>query len=284
MAFRDILLVLNTYPNPTPVSVIEHAVKFADAVGAKISAIACEVQVEVPSRFNFLSNLLIDVPGLAAAELQKSVDSAQVLLRAFETTAQKAGNYQETIPQRSTTADMPNVLVEYGRMRDLTIMPVHDDDQIDQWAAETVIFESGRPTLILPLDPARMRPGPLNTVVVAWDFSRPAARAIWDALPILEKAKTVRVITIPDEKRIDSSRSAEDLARYLARHGIEVMLEQVHAWGRTIGETVESYVTAHHADLLVMGAYGHSRVRQVILGGATKGLLSRPPLPIFFSH
>ena len=107
---------------------------------------------------------------------------------------------------------------------------------------------------------------------------------IWDALPLPKKAKTIRVVTIPDEKRIDSSRSAEELDRYLSRHGIEAILEQTHAWGRTIGTALETYIADHHANLLVMGAYGHSRIRQIVLGGATKSMLSRPPLSIFFSH
>src|SRR6476661_2658224 len=149
----------------------------------------------------------------------------------------------------------------------LTIVPV--PESYDQWYAEAVIFGSGRPVLVLPEVP-RARPFELGTVAVAWDFSRAAARAISDAMPLLEKARKVRIVTVTNEKRLDSKHSGEALARNLARHGI--------------GEVLEAYTVSHRIDLLVMGADGHPRWRQFILGGATKSLLSKPPLPIMFSH
>ena len=118
-------------------------------------------------------------------------------------------------------------------------------------------------------------------MVVAWDFSRPAARAVADALPILEKAKHVSVVTVTNEKVIDTKRSGAELAKHLARHGVAVVLDTVDAAGCGIGDVLESYVTSRNADILVMGAYGHSRIREFILGGATQSMLSRPPLPIF---
>jgi nucleotide-binding universal stress UspA family protein len=119
---------------------------------------------------------------------------------------------------------------------------------------------------------------------VAWDFGRTAARAVADALPILEKAKKVRVVTIADDKVIDTEHSAEELAKNLSRHGIDVVLDKIDAKGRPTGEVLESYALSYTVDLLVMGAYGHSRLREFILGGATKYLLSKPPFPILFSH
>ena len=153
----------------------------------------------------------------------------------------------------------------------------------DRWYAEAVIFGSGKPTLILPQSP-RSRPFELGTVAVAWDFSRAAARAVSDALPLLEKAKKVRVVTVLNEKLLDTKHSAEELSKNLSRHGIDVVLDRVDAKGRPIGDVLEAYVASHAADLLVMGAYGHARLRELVLGGATKSLLSKPPLPILFSH
>jgi len=121
-------------------------------------------------------------------------------------------------------------------------------------------------------------------VVVAWDFSRPAARAVADALPLLEKAKQVYVVTVSNEKAIESRRSGTELAKHLKRHGVDAVLDTVDAAGRGIGDILKSYVTSRSADLLVMGAYGHSRIREFILGGATKSMLSRPPVPVFLSH
>jgi nucleotide-binding universal stress UspA family protein len=136
---------------------------------------------------------------------------------------------------------------------------------------------------VLPEGP-QARPFELGTVAVAWDFSRAAARAISDAMPLLEKARKVRVVTVTNEKKLDDKHSAEALAKNLARHGIDVVLDKVDAAGRRIGSVLETYTASHRADVLVMGAYGHARWREFILGGATQSLLSKPPLPILFSH
>jgi nucleotide-binding universal stress UspA family protein len=161
---------------------------------------------------------------------------------------------------------------------------VPEGDYVDQWYAESIIFGSGRPTVVLPETPKRAGAFALNTVVVAWDYSRPAARAVADSIPILERAKLVRIVVVTNEKVFDTKRSGPELAKHLARHGVEVVLDTVDAAGRGIGDVLESYVASRNVDLLVMGAYGHSRIREFILGGATKSMLSRPPLPIFLSH
>ena len=150
----------------------------------------------------------------------------------------------------------PRTLVEYARLRDLTILSVPESS--DQWYAEAIIFGSGRPTLILPESP-RPRPFQLGTVAVAWDFSRAAARAVSDALPMLELAKKVRIVTVINEKALDTKRSGEELAKNLARHGIDVVLDKVDAKGRIRSARFSNPTrSSHGADLLVMGAYGHS--------------------------
>lgn len=277
MAFRDILVALTSYPEPTPVSVVEEAVSVASLLGAHIAALSCEVHVEVPG--HFISGAVVGLPGIIAEELSKSRRNAQDLLAAFEAAAAKAGISCETVLEKCKTLEVPELLVEYARLRDLTIMP----ESNDRWHAEAVMFGSGRPTLILPQKP-RSRPLALGTVAVAWDFSRAAARAVSDARPLLEKAKKVRVVTVLNEKRLDQKHSAEELSKNLARHGIDVVLDRVDAKGRPIGAVLEAYTASHAADLLVMGAYGHSRLREFVLGGATNSLLSKPPLPILFSH
>jgi nucleotide-binding universal stress UspA family protein len=277
MAFRDILVVLTSYPEPTPVSVVEEAVAVASLLGAHIAALSCEMHVQVPG--HFMSGAVVGLPGIIAEEAGKSRRNAQDLLASFEAAAAKAGVSCESMLERCQTVEVPELLVEYARLRDLTIMPEQDD----RWYAEAVMFGSGRPTLILPEKP-RSRPFELGTVAVAWDFSRAAARAVSDAMPLLEKAKRVRVVTVLNEKRLDRKHSAEELSKNLTRHGIDIVLDRVDAQGRPIGAVLEAYVASHGVDLLVMGAYGHSRLREFVLGGATKSLLSKPPLPILFSH
>jgi nucleotide-binding universal stress UspA family protein len=279
MGFKDILLTLTSYPDPTPASVAEDAVSIAAAFDAHLAAVACEVHVDVPG--HFLSGSIANIPGLIAGETERSRKSAKDMLAAFEAAADKAGILHETHLEKCPTFAVPDLLVEYARLRDLTIVPV--PESYDQWYAEAVIFGSGRPTLILPEAP-RPRPFELGTVAIAWDFSRAAARAVSDALPMVEKAKKVRIVTITNEKKLDTKHSAEELAKNLARHSIDVVLDKVDAKSRRIGEALEAYTVSHQVDVLVMGAYGHARWREFILGGATKSLLSKPPLPILFSH
>ena len=277
MAYNDILVALTSYPEPTPVSVVEDAVSVAAALGAHIAALSCEMHVQVPG--HFISGSVVGLPGVIAGEAGKSRKNAQDLLAAFEAAAAKSGVSRESILQKCKSFEVPDLLVEYARLRDLTIMPASND----RWYAEAVIFGSGKPTLILPESP-RPRPFELGTVAVAWDFSRAAARAVADAIPLLEKAKKVRVVTVLNEKHMDNKHSAEELSKNLSRHGIDVVLDRVDAKGRPIGDVLEAYVASHASDMLVMGAYGHSRLREFVLGGATKSLLSKPPLPILFSH
>ena len=282
MAIKDILLALTTYPDRTSDTAVEGAVAIAAALDARIAAIACEVRVKLPS--SVLGNALIDLPAIAAAEAQKSAANAAHLLGVFSEQARKRGLNAETISERSFSADVPETLTTYARFRDLTILPVPQGDDFDQWYAESVIFGSGRPALIIPDEWKRRVPFQLDTAVVAWDFSKTAARAVADAIPFLQKAKRVYVVTVANEKQIDTDRSAVELAKHLAHHRIEVTVDTADAAGRDIGTALQAYCASRDADLLVMGAYGHARLREFFLGGATRSMLSQPTLPILMSH
>ena len=178
------------------------------------------MHVEVPG--HFLSGSMANIPGWLG-ETEKSRVSATAMLAAFVHAADEAGIMHETHLGKCPTFAVPDLLVDYARLRDLTIVPV--PESYDQWYAESVIFGSGRPTPVLPESP-RARPFQLDTVAVAWDSSRAAARAVSDAMPLLEKARKVRVVTVVNEKKLDSKHSAEALAKNLARHGIDVVLDK----------------------------------------------------------
>ncbi len=280
MAYKDLLLALASYPDATPPAAIDQAVDFASAIGAKISAIAFETRISVPG--SMLSPSLFNVPGLAAGEARKSQLQAEAHLAAFRSSAETRGVFEECIFERCLSANLSTVLVEYARLRDLTIIAAEENELADHPHAEALIFESGRPVLLLPR--AGGKPFALNAATIAWDFTRQAARAVGDALPLLVRAKRVHIVTVASEKRIDTKRSGPELAKHLARHGVEVILDRADAAGRPIGETLEAAARSHDSDLLVMGAYGHSRLREFILGGATRSMIARPPMPIFFSH
>lgn len=282
MSFEDVLVALTAYPEPTSVSAIDDSVALAVALGARISAISCEVRIQAPG--SPLGTALLNVPAMVAAEVKKSATNAQNLLVAFQNAAEKNDVFQERILEKCLTSQVPDLLVDYARLRDLTIIPIPEADYVDRWYAESVIFGSGRPIIILPEKRTSKDPIALDRVVVAWDFSRQSARAVADALPILKKAKHVFVVTVSNEKVIDTKQSGVELAKYLARHGVDVVLDVVDAAGRSIGEVLEAHVARRNGDLLVMGAYGHSRFREFVLGGATRSMLDRPPVPVFLSH
>ena len=276
MAFKDILLVLTSYPEPTPLSVVEEAVSVASTLGAHIAALSCEMHVQVPG--HFISGAVVGLPEIVASEAGKSLRNAQDLLAAFDAAAAKAGVSCKSMLEKCRTVEAAELLVEYARLRDLTIMP----EQNDRWYAEAVMFGSGRPTLVLPQNTSI--PAGLRT----WDRRgglgfQPCRRARGVGCDAATgKAKRVRVS--PFSTR---SASIENIRRgnmkNLTRHRIDVVLDRVDAKGRPIGAVLEAYVASHGVDLLVMGAYGHS-AGNTSLGGATDSLLSKPPLPILFSH
>lgn len=281
MNIKDVLLGLTAYPKPSNIDAIRWSVSFAELLNCRIAAFAADVRIEVPG--SLLGNSLMNVSAMAGAEMNKSKANAELLLATFVDEAERRGVLHETIHEHCLVGDVPNLMADYARLRDLSIIPVPAETFIDQWLAETVVFQSGRPVLIVPEKPSRLD-AQLNSIAVAWDFSRTAARAVADAIPLLERAKTVRVLCVTNEKSFESSRASSDLAAHLSRHGISVIVDEIDAAGRAIGDVLTQFVEANQIDLLVMGAYGHSRFREFILGGATRSVMARPPVPTFLSH
>jgi nucleotide-binding universal stress UspA family protein len=281
MTIKDILLPLTSYPTPTQKCAIESAVALAATMGALVEAVAFEVNVQSPVG---LYADPIGVAGILAADRKKSADNAHQLLDAFEAIVKGAGIAHERRLLGCRLLEIPERLACEARLCDLAMVPLRGSAASEQDIAEQLVFESGRPILVFPEDPDRVLPAFLDNVAVAWDFSPPAARAVADALPFLRRAKRVRVFTVIDDKPIDKSHSVARLAKHLARHGVEVVSEDIKSDGHAIGNVFKNYVAKHKADLLVMGAYGHSRIREFILGGATKSILLHPPTWVFLSH
>jgi len=282
MAYKDVLLGLVPYPEPTPVSVVNQAVDIAAAIGGKISALACGIKILASG--SILARALFHAAAKAAAETGNANENAETILAAFQKAAEQRGTFQERIFEHCLPSEVPEILIKYARLHDLTIVPIPPDGILDDWYADSIIFGSGRPTVVIPQVRRQTDHFELGTVVVAWDFSRPAARAVADALPILERAKRVFVVTVTNEKLVDGRCSGPELGKHLARHGIDIIPENIDAAGRRIGDVLEAYAEMRKADLLVMGAYGHSRIRDLVLGGATMHMVSRAPLPVFMSH
>lgn len=176
-----------------------------------------------------------------------------------------------------------------ARYADLAIIGQHEAGEAATEArlpsdfVEEMVLTAGRPVLVVPYAGRFSRVG--ARVLVAWDASREAARAVTDALPLLLRAKAVEVVAF-DPEHGESRHGAQpgaDIALFLARHGVKATAAVQHA-GISVGEQILSRAADTDADLIVMGAYAHSRARELVLGGATRTLLQSMTVPVLMAH
>ncbi|MFI4996615.1 MAG: universal stress protein [Hyphomicrobiales bacterium] len=269
-----------SYPAATGLAAVENAVQLADNVGARLSAMTYEMEVAP------FIGLFVEVQHVSAvidAEREKNHKLAREVVATFERVANLAGLPHDHIVAHCAPGEFPGRLVKEAHLRDLSMLAIGGKG-MEQSLAEALVFESGRPVLIFPEEPQRELAGAMDNVALAWDSSGPATRAMTDAFPLLERSRTLRIFTVVDEKPIDASSSSEALPEHLARHGIKAVCDEVRSHGKPIGEVFTSYVAEHKIDLLVMGAYGHSRFREFVLGGATRSIMASPPTWVLLSH
>jgi len=172
--------------------------------------------------------------------------------------------------------------VQLARVHDLAILDAAEiSDPSQRTVIEDVLFDSGCPLLLVPRDGGAVRP---ERIAIAWDGSARSARAVKDALPVLVRAETVMAVTVEGEKDLSRMAPGADLAIFLARHGIECKLATLVAEAGDVAERLRSFLASEGMEMIVMGAFVHSRFRQAILGGVTRSLLERPPVPLFLAH
>jgi len=151
-----------------------------------------------------------------------------------------------------------------------------------EWSAETLVMATGVPCILLP--DSWHGPAPEH-VMVAWNASREARRAIVDALPLLVAAKTVTVLLVDSGKNPrHGEEPGADIAQYLSRHGARVGVEQVASKGESIAKVILERAKEHAADLVVVGAYSHARAAQMMFGGVTRSLLREAEVPLLIAH
>lgn len=282
MALNDILLYLPAYPEPLPLGAIEQAVGFAATFNAKLSGLA--VQVHFPVRSNRLADYLIGLSAIAADEERKSSDACRAALEAFTLEARQADVFGGALVGTADYASAGGHVAGRARTRDLCIIPLDDNANGQRSVSESVIFDAGRPTLLFRPGVADLTSGGPNCAVVAWDGSRSAARALSDAIPVLLKARDVHVLTVTNEKPGARRGLGEEAVRHLRSHGVVAAAHEVDAAGHRIGAVLDEYAASNRADLVVMGAYGHSRLLEFILGGATEHVLGDLKFPLLLSH
>ncbi len=190
---------------------------------------------------------------------------------------------------RLTEGPTPATLALHGRYSDIVVVgqPNPYDQSLDAGRHATVVtplMSSGRPVLAVPFAGECATLG--EHVLVAWNASREAARAVNDAMPLLERARKVTILAVNPARGlgVHGEVPAADIALHLARHGVKA--EAAHTVARDIsdGEALLSYAADLGVDLIVAGAYGHSRARELVFGGVTRTLISEMTVPVLFSH
>ena len=226
-----------------------------------------------PSTPNFVEISLADVTAREWARRQEAGRACEKQLIA----AADAAGVQAAA--RSEEADPAEAILEWGRVADLVVLG-QPQEAAERAVAETVLLDLGRPVLMLPYAGDFPRIG--ESVAIAWNGSRESARAAQAALPFLLRARKVAVIGCElDERR---RAGAERLVANLARHGVEVRLELSPAGDLPVGDALLNAASDLGCDLLAMGAYGHSRTRELVFGGATRSLLAHMTTPTLFAH
>ncbi len=147
---------------------------------------------------------------------------------------------------------------------------------------EAALFESGRPVVVVPY--IQKQGLSLNRVLIAWNSSRNAARAIADAMPFLARSKAVELVIVANRAGEPDEIPGVDFGEHLARHGLKVEVKRLVAPDVDVTNTILSYAADCSADFLVMGGYGHSRLREFVLGGATAGIISSMTVPVLMAH
>ena len=167
-----------------------------------------------------------------------------------------------------------------ARYFDLSLVACEPGNEAARMIAEGVIFGSGRPAVLVP---GSIEPGPIEHVVIAWDGSRVAARAVADAQFIMQRAVRIGCHDT-GEKRIGDARVGERLAGSLRQRGLAAQSETIEAEDGPISVTLQEDAQEIGGGLLVMGGYGHSQIRDFVLGGATEGVLGELRMPVLLSH
>jgi nucleotide-binding universal stress UspA family protein len=258
----------------------DYALTIAEAFGAHIVGMAFAYEHVLPGYV--LGELPAELVTEAMLRHQKAVEAA---VERFDAAVKRGLLSGEHVVNKVLERDAPVALASAARRFDLSVVMQSEPDGVDNdHLIEGLLFESGRPVNIVPYI---QRDGlSLDRVVCCWDGSRPAARAINDALPFLIKARAVDLCIVVTEKTKNDQREIRGvrMGEHLARHDIKVEVNTSMAPDIDVASTILSYVADSAATMIVMGAYGHSRVREFVLGGATRGILASMTAPVLMSH
>jgi nucleotide-binding universal stress UspA family protein len=282
MAIREILLPLVSYPVAVEEAAIKKSVSVAAHLDAQITAVSFEVDSR-PLDGSYTRPFPTDGLTIETPEHKQSLMSAEQMT-VFGTAARASGIGYHTTIKRCVPEDFSSYLAFCARTFDLSLVPVRSFDAMHEKVVEELIFQSGRPLLIFSGGVADRLPSSFDHTAIAWDHSQQATRAVADAMWFLQSAKTVRVFTVTDNETSAERESGGALVKHLAAHGVKALFETIPKRAASIGKIFEAYVKNYAIDLLVMGAYRHSRLREFFLPGATYTVVGQPPCWVLMSH
>jgi len=257
----------------------DYAVSVADALGAHIAGIAFLFDPIVPiSGTGYIPAEIIET------QIADNQDAAKAAIDRFNAATARTGVSAETVTLSASAAGAGDQFARIARRFDLAIVPQAEPKggTVEELIAETTLFESGRPMILVPY--IQRAPLKLDRVMVCWDGSRQAARAINDAMPLLAKAGRVEVVIVANEPGKQDEIEGADIGKHLARHGLKIDVKRITGGHIDVAAALLSHAADNGTDFMVMGGYGHSRLRQFILGGVTRSILQSMTAPVLMAH
>jgi nucleotide-binding universal stress UspA family protein len=259
---------------------MEFAVSVAAAFDAHLAGIAFVYEPLAP--------VMIDSYGMPAEVIEsqrvENEKAAKVAVGRFDEAARRAALSADARMLDAPVASAAGIFANIARRFDLSVIgqPEPDKPALDRLLVEASLFESGRPVLFVPYI---QRTGlKLDRVMVCWDGSRSAARAAADAMPFIVRATAAELVIVASEPAKSDEMPGADIAHHLARHGAKVEIKRIVSSETDVASTILSHAADTSADFLVMGGYGHSRLREFILGGVTRGILASMTIPTLMAH
>lgn len=277
MALRTVFLTIGASQDDAE---IDRALAISTELGAHLSVLVCGIAPPPPSSpYGVVSN---DIWSGEIAEGQSAAEARAKSLAERLTREEVSTSVEAHYVDRATIASLA---ARFARYADLTLVTpqLEGFETLQTCVMDGALFESGRPILILPRGAAGFR---ARKVMIAWDASVEASKAVRDAIDILEAADEVRAALVDPVPSFDGhgQEPGADLARYLGRHGIETIVDRLPRLGQDVADVLRRSADDHAIDLIVMGGFGHSRLRERIFGGTTTRMMKQTTVPVLMAH
>jgi len=275
--FKDLVVNLTVGTDRDPAA--QFAVSIAAAFEAHIAGIAFAYDpVITPNVMDGLSVAWVDT------QRAENLAAAREAVDRFEAAAKRESLSAEHRIIEASLGKAANLFGRLARRFDLAVVGQMDPEQMlpDGLLIEAALFESGRPAVVVPY--IQKEGLKLDRVLVCWDGGRSAARAISDSMPFLKRGKVIEIVIVASGNGTADELPGVDLGEHLARHDLDVEVKRLIAADIDVSDVILSYAADRAADFIVMGGYGHSRLREFVLGGVTRGILQSMTVPVFMAH